>query len=275
MRVRRRTRSTRCKGAPIPSPPATADRKTRLHRRSAGTRPSRRSSRTARFADIARALCRRDPSSCWRPLRSPRHRRQTCRRSASSRSRIRRAKRASRSFAANQKHVEEAPLLLMFVADLARLRHVAVGADEPVKGLDYTESFLVALADAAFAAQNCFIALESLGLGACYIGAMRNHPREVAEELGLPAGAFVVFGMTIGYPDPEVETGVKPRPAIDRATPRALRASFGRGCEAVRRDAARVPARSIDVRHRMEQTGDAARARPGIPDGSARPSRGA
>jgi nitroreductase len=90
--------------------------------------------------------------------------------------------------AANQKHVEEAPVLLMFAADLARLRHVAVGADEPARGLDYRKSFLVALADAAFAAQNCFIALESLGLGACYIGAMRNHPKEVAEELGLPAG---------------------------------------------------------------------------------------
>jgi nitroreductase len=113
--------------------------------------------------------------------------------------------------AANQKHVEEAPLLMMFVADLARLRRVAHGVDEPTNGLDYTESFLVALADAAFAAQNCFIALESLGLGACYIGAMRNHPSEVAEELGLPAGAFVVFGTTIGYPDPEVATGVKPR----------------------------------------------------------------
>jgi nitroreductase len=113
--------------------------------------------------------------------------------------------------AANQKHVEEAPLLLMFVAHLARLRHVAVEADEPFSGLDYTESFLVALTDAAFAAQNCFIALESLGLGACYIGAMRNHPKEVAEELALPPAAFVVFGMTIGYPDPEVATGVKPR----------------------------------------------------------------
>jgi nitroreductase len=113
--------------------------------------------------------------------------------------------------AANQKHVEECPLLLMFVADLARLRHMAVGAGEPAKGLDYTEGFLVALVDAALAAQNCLIALEAIGLGACYIGAMRNHPREVAEELGLPAGAFVVFGMTIGYPDPEATTSVKPR----------------------------------------------------------------
>jgi len=100
---------------------------------------------------------------------------------------------------------------MMFVADLARLRQVALDAEAPAEGLDYTESFVVALTDAAFAAQNCFIALESLGLGACYIGAMRNHPKEVAQELGLPAGAFVVFGMTIGYPDPKVETGVKPR----------------------------------------------------------------
>ena len=114
-------------------------------------------------------------------------------------------------FAAGQSHVAEAPLLMMFVADLARLRHVAVGTEEPAKGLDYTESFVVALTDAAFAAQNCFIALESLGLGACYIGAMRNHPKAVAQELGLRAGAFVVFGMTIGYPDPELATGVKPR----------------------------------------------------------------
>lgn len=113
--------------------------------------------------------------------------------------------------AANQKHIEEAPLLFMFIADLARLRQVATADGNASDGLDYTECFLVALADAAFAAQNCFVALESLGLGACYIGAMRNHPLEVAEELGLPPGAFVAFGMTIGYPDPTVETGIKPR----------------------------------------------------------------
>jgi nitroreductase len=113
--------------------------------------------------------------------------------------------------AAGQRHVAEAPLLLMFVADLSRLRQVGTACGETADGLDYTESFLVALTDAAFAAQNVLVALESLGMGACYIGAMRNHPEEVAQELGLPQGAFIVFGMTIGYPDPAVETGVKPR----------------------------------------------------------------
>jgi nitroreductase len=113
--------------------------------------------------------------------------------------------------AAGQRHVAEAPLLLMFIADLSRLREICTRLTGSAEGLDYVETFIVALTDAAFAAQNTLVALESLGLGGCYIGAMRNHPREVAAELGLPPGAFAVFGLTIGYPDPAVETGVKPR----------------------------------------------------------------
>lgn len=123
------------------------------------------------------------------------------------------AKRKARlsKLAAGQRQVAEAPLLLMFIADLSRLHAVSRHVGEPGDGLDYTEAFILAVADAAFAAQNALIALESLGIGGCYIGAMRNHPKEVAAELGLPPGAFVVFGLTVGYPDPAVETGVKPR----------------------------------------------------------------
>ena len=113
--------------------------------------------------------------------------------------------------AAGQRHVANAPLLLMFVADLARLREVSHLVGETGDGLDYTEAFLVAVADAAFAAQNVLTAMESLGLGGCYIGAMRNHPAEVAAELGLPPGTFAVFGLTVGFPDPSVDTDVKPR----------------------------------------------------------------
>jgi hypothetical protein len=113
--------------------------------------------------------------------------------------------------AAGQRHVADAPLLLMFIADLSRLREISTSVIGAAEGLDYVETFIVAVTDAAFAAQNALVALESLGLGGCYIGAMRNHPREVAAELGLPPGAFAIFGMTIGYPDPAVETGVKPR----------------------------------------------------------------
>ncbi|MDR3495894.1 MAG: NADPH-dependent oxidoreductase [Ancalomicrobiaceae bacterium] len=113
--------------------------------------------------------------------------------------------------AGNQQHVAKAPLLLVFVADLSRLRMIAAGCGQTSEGLDYLESFIVAIADAAFAAQNTLVAAESIGLGGCYIGAMRNHPREVAAELGLPDEVFGVFGMTLGYPDATVETDVKPR----------------------------------------------------------------
>ena len=67
------------------------------------------------------------------------------------------------------------------------------------------------MVDAALAAQSALIAAESLGLGAVYIGAMRNLPEQIAAELDLPPHAFAVFGMSIGYPDPARETSIKPR----------------------------------------------------------------
>jgi len=115
------------------------------------------------------------------------------------------------TLAAGQRHVARAPLLLLFVADQSVLRAVSRQHGYAAEGLDYLEAFIIALADASFAAQNLLTAAESLGLGGCYIGAMRNRAKEVADELGLPDDAFVVFGMTLGYPDPGVETEVKPR----------------------------------------------------------------
>jgi hypothetical protein len=44
-----------------------------------------------------------------------------------------------------------------------------------------------------------------------YIGAVRNLPEQIAAELALPPHVFAVFGMSIGYPDPAKETGIKPR----------------------------------------------------------------
>ena len=113
--------------------------------------------------------------------------------------------------AAGQRHIVDAPLLLVFVADLARLRSISADLGHPGTALDYIEAFIFAIADASFAAQNTTVAAESLGLGGCYIGAMRNNPAGVADELALPNEAVVIFGMTIGFPDPAVETDVKPR----------------------------------------------------------------
>ncbi|MBA8880477.1 NADPH-dependent oxidoreductase [Phyllobacterium myrsinacearum] len=113
--------------------------------------------------------------------------------------------------AGNQRQIEQAPLLLVWLADLSRLRGIAHNQQSTSQGLDYLESFLLGVIDAALAAQNAVVALESLGLGTCYIGAIRNDPAFVARELGLPAEVFPVFGLTVGYPDPSDVTDVKPR----------------------------------------------------------------
>ncbi len=115
------------------------------------------------------------------------------------------------AIAGGQKHVAEAPLMLVWLADLSRLRALGRAAGVPTDGLDYFETFLVGVIDAALAAQNALAAAESLGLGGVYIGALRNKPEEVAELLGLPPEAMAVFGMCIGYPDPARPADVKPR----------------------------------------------------------------
>ncbi|MBB5191632.1 nitroreductase [Silvimonas terrae] len=115
------------------------------------------------------------------------------------------------ALAANQAHIKEAPLLLVFLADLSRLERTAERQQQAVGGLQYLESFLLAAIDAALAAQNVVAAAESLGLGTVYIGAIRNQPEAVSAELNLPAQVFPVFGLVVGTPDPARPAAVKPR----------------------------------------------------------------
>ncbi len=72
-----------------------------------------------------------------------------------------------------------------------------------------TEQFIIATVDAAIVAQSTVIAAESLGLGICYIGALRNDPSKVSDLLELPDHVYPVFGLCLGYPDEDPE--IKPR----------------------------------------------------------------
>ncbi len=113
--------------------------------------------------------------------------------------------------AGGQKHIRDCPLFLVWLCDLARLENLGREQGRDAAALPYLEIFMTGVVDAALAAQNAVTALESLGLGCCYIGAMRNKPEEVAKELNLPKHVFAVFGMAIGVPDPSANAAVKPR----------------------------------------------------------------
>jgi nitroreductase len=113
--------------------------------------------------------------------------------------------------AGNQAFVAEAPLFLVWIADLGRARRLAQRSSVPLDGADYLESTIIGFVDTALAAQNAVVAASSLGLGTVFVGAIRNHPEEVAAELGLPPHAVAAFGLAVGEPDPAEEAGVKPR----------------------------------------------------------------
>jgi nitroreductase len=111
----------------------------------------------------------------------------------------------------NQKHIEQCPIFLAWIADTSRLARLGEQEKAELEVLPYLETYLVAAIDAALAAQNAVTAAESLGLANVYIGAMRNDIGRVAELLALPKGAMCVFGLCIGYAADGVTNAVKPR----------------------------------------------------------------
>jgi nitroreductase len=120
-------------------------------------------------------------------------------------------KAALAKVAANQKHIEQCPLFLVWVADISRNQRLGAEEGVTLETMPYQETFTVAAIDAALAAQNATVAAESLGLSCVYIGALRNNPGEVGRIVGLPPGAFGLFGMCVGYASAMAANAVKPR----------------------------------------------------------------
>ncbi len=112
------------------------------------------------------------------------------------------------AYAGGQVYVEQAPVFLVLCADMQR-HQLACEMNGAQMQAGFTEQFITATADVALFAQNVTIAAESLGLGAVYIGGLRNNIAAVADLLGLPELVYPVFGLCLGYPDQNPE--VKPR----------------------------------------------------------------
>ncbi|WHY68186.1 oxygen-insensitive NADPH nitroreductase [Neobacillus sp. SuZ13] len=103
--------------------------------------------------------------------------------------------------AGNQEYVENNGHFFVFCADL--YRHTIIGENEQIDvtpSIESTEKFMVALIDASLAAQNAAIAAESMGLGICYIGGIRNNLDEVTKILKTPDRVIPLFGLAVGFP---------------------------------------------------------------------------
>ena len=114
---------------------------------------------------------------------------------------------------ADQQQIHESAVFLAFCADLHRLSLCVEmhGGDPPDLGI--TEGLVVAVVDTALVMQNVALAAESVGLGICMIGAMRNNPYAVRDALRLPRHVFAVAGMCLGWPAARHEP--KPRLTSD------------------------------------------------------------
>lgn len=112
------------------------------------------------------------------------------------------------TLANDQAFINEAPVFLVVCADMQR--HKMACEKHNVDMLSgYAEQFMTATIDASLLAQNMAIAAESMGLGICYIGAIRSEIAAVSELLELPELVTPLFGLCIGYPN--VKPDLKPR----------------------------------------------------------------
>ena len=112
----------------------------------------------------------------------------------------------------NPQQILSAGAVLVFCADYCRLEKAAGLLGREID-FSHAENLLVGVTDVALFAQNVAVAAESKGYGICYIGGVRNAPKEISELFSLPKGVAPMFAMTIGVPDEANE--VKPRLPIE------------------------------------------------------------
>ncbi|WP_408009668.1 oxygen-insensitive NADPH nitroreductase [Pseudalkalibacillus sp. A8] len=107
--------------------------------------------------------------------------------------------------AGNQEYVEKNGHFFVFCADLHRhklaVEMEGLSEKEIEETVESTEKFMVGTIDAALAAQNAVLAAESMGLGICYIGGLRNRLDEVVKVLNTPDRVIPLFGLCVGVPD--------------------------------------------------------------------------
>lgn len=121
-------------------------------------------------------------------------------------------KREALAAVGGQEYLSRAPELWVFVADSYRNAEIAEewsGKPHPVS----LDPWLASVCDAVLMAQNVLGALESMGLGGCFLGCIRNDIDQTRKILALPEKTFPVLGLIFGVPNQEPQ--LKPRMSME------------------------------------------------------------
>ena len=109
----------------------------------------------------------------------------------------------------NQPFIASAPMVLIFCADcrkwLSAYQEAGQSPRAPGAG-----DLLLAVTDAAIAAQNAVVAAESLGIGSCYIGDILEQCETHQAMLKLPKYVVPAVMLVFGYPTEQQQTRRKP-----------------------------------------------------------------
>ena len=109
----------------------------------------------------------------------------------------------------NQPFIAKAPLVLIFCADAQKWHdaYIEAGCGPRAPGAG---DLMLAVCDAAIAAQNAVTAAESFGIGSCYIGDIMEQCETHRKLLGLPAYVFPALMLVFGYPTAQQAGREKP-----------------------------------------------------------------
>ena len=95
--------------------------------------------------------------------------------------------------------IAQAPVFLVFCGNNRRIRQIGEWRGKPFAN-EHLDHFMNAAVDAAIVMASFIRAAEAVGLGACPVSHVRNHPRELSRLLALPDAVFPVAGLCAGYP---------------------------------------------------------------------------
>ena len=135
----------------------------------------------------------------------------------------------------HQPFIAKAPLVLVFCADCKKWydAYLEAGCTPRTPGVG---DLMLAVTDAAIAAQNAVVAAESLGIGSCYIGDVLENAEAMRDALHLPQYVVPACMLVFGRPTEQQQRRPKPARFAEAAvvcentyrdrTPAELRADF-------------------------------------------------